>query len=84
MTVNEQLSNEPADQLLTTVTPARQVFNTVEAAQYLRVSKQYLELLRVQGGGPRYAKLSRAVRYRRAALDDWLIQHERNHTADEP
>jgi len=58
------------------------VFTTEEAASYLAVSRQTLELLRVKGGGPRYAKLGRLVRYRRAALDEWLASKEQNHTAE--
>ena len=58
------------------------MFTTEEAADYLKVSRQLLELLRVKGGGPRYAKLGRAVRYRRAALDEWLEANEQNHTAE--
>jgi excisionase family DNA binding protein len=58
------------------------VFTTKEAAAYLAVSHQLLELLRVKGGGPRYAKLGRLVRYRRAALDEWLAEKEQSHTAE--
>lgn len=58
------------------------VFTTDEAAQYLRLSRQTLELLRLNGRGPRYAKLGRSVRYRRAALDEWLIANEQSHTAE--
>ena len=59
-----------------------EVFTTDEAAQFLRLSRQTLELLRLQGGGPRYAKLGRSVRYRRAALDEWLESREQSHTAE--
>lgn len=58
------------------------VFTTEEAAIYTRLSRQTLEGLRVKGGGPRYAKLSRRVLYRRAALDEWLAANEQNHTAE--
>ena len=60
----------------------RDVLDTQQAADYLQVSRQLLELLRVKGGGPRYAKLGRLVRYRRASLDEWLASKEQNHTAD--
>lgn len=72
---------EQVRQLIAELSP-KEVFDTEDAAQYLCVSKQLLELLRVQGGGPRYAKLQRLVRYRRVALDEWLIERERNHTAE--
>lgn len=61
---------------------ARDVLDTQQAADYLQVSRQLLELLRVKGGGPRYAKLGRLVRYRRASLDEWLASKEQNHTAE--
>lgn len=41
------------------------------AAQRLRVSESFLNKLRSQGGGPRYLRLGRAVRYRDQDLDDW-------------
>ncbi|MDM4767279.1 hypothetical protein [Pelomonas sp. SE-A7] len=60
----------------------REVFDTEGAAAYLKVSRQLLELLRVTGGGPRYVKLTRLVRYRKAALDEWLVDNERAHTSE--
>ncbi len=36
---------------------------TAEAADYLRLSRQFLEIARHRGNGPPYIKLSRAVRY---------------------
>lgn len=39
------------------------MLNTTEAAKQLGVSKSYLEKLRVQGGGPRFVKFSKSVRY---------------------
>jgi excisionase family DNA binding protein len=56
-------------------TPAApsQVFTTVEAADYLKLSKATLNCWRVKGGkGPRFCKMGSAVRYRRADLDAWL------------
>ena len=35
---------------------------TLEAADYLRLSRQFLEIARHRGNGPPYIKLSRAVR----------------------
>ena len=48
------------------------LFDTPAAAAHLQLSRQYLEKLRLTGGGPAYAKLGRVVRYRRADLDNWL------------
>lgn len=48
------------------------ILTTLEAASYLRLSKATLERFRLTGGGPLYAKLGGAVRYRRAELDKWI------------
>jgi excisionase family DNA binding protein len=52
-------------------------FTTKDAAQYLGVSHQYLELARHRGEGPPYYKLSRAIRYKRSDLDEWMNRHQR-------
>lgn len=62
--------------------PLRDVFDTAAAADYLGVSVATLELLRVRGGGPKYVKLKRLVRYRHAALDEWMLARERRSTSD--
>lgn len=61
---------------------AADVFDTQAAAAYLLVSPALLEYYRVRGGGPRYSKLGRLVRYRRAALEEWLRARERASTSD--
>jgi excisionase family DNA binding protein len=43
-----------------------------EAADYLRIAHQTLANLRVKGGGPRFSRRGRIVRYRRADLDAWM------------
>lgn len=58
------------------------VMDTDEAAAYLVMSTQNLELLRVNGGGPKYSKCGRLVRYRRSSLDRWLADNEISHTAE--
>ena len=55
---------------------------TSEAANYLRMSKQFLEIARHRGDGPPYIKLGRAVRYYRPSLDQWMLERQRNHTAE--
>ena len=57
-------------------------FNTKQAAFYLGLSHQYLEIARHKGGGPQYIKLAKAVRYRLEDLDDWMDNHIQKHTAD--
>jgi predicted DNA-binding transcriptional regulator AlpA len=57
---------------------------TVEAAKYLKLSRQFLEAARYRadGTGPPYIKLERAVRYRRSELDAWMTAHD--HSPDKP
>ena len=51
---------------------------TPEGAAHLRVSKSYLDKLRVYGGGPEFVRFgARKILYRTSALDRWV--HERRH-----
>ena len=52
----------------------QKLLNTIEAAEVLRLAAATLEKLRTYGGGPRYLKLGRAVRYRTDDLEAWLAQ----------
>ena len=61
----------------------RDVMTTEQAADYLQMSRQRLEIWRHHGKGPRFVKLARMVRYRRNDLDFWLEQHVRDNTIDE-
>jgi excisionase family DNA binding protein len=62
----------------------RDVFNTDEAARYLRVSRSHLARLRVHGGGPRYAKLGpKLVVYRREDLEAYLALRLRDSTSED-
>ena len=54
---------------------------TAEAAQHLKVSKQWLEKLRCWGGGPKFSLLGRCVRYLKSELDAWAISRERTSTS---
>lgn len=59
-----------------------ELLTTKEAAVLLKVSKNYLEQLRVSGGGPRYYKLSaQQVRYRRSDLENWISSCARASTS---
>jgi predicted DNA-binding transcriptional regulator AlpA len=53
---------------------------TRDAATYLGVSPQFLEIGRSRGFGPRFVKIGRIVRYRRIALDRWMSLHEHRPT----
>ena len=58
-------------------TPAVEYLNTKQAARYVGLSPEYLEIARhkADGSGPEYVKLPRAVRYSRASLDLWMQSH---------
>lgn len=52
-----------------------------QAAQFLNISQRTLQMWRLRGGGPEYVKLGRAVRYTKAALEDYLKSAARAHTS---
>jgi len=54
--------------------------NTQQAAKYLQVSTQWLEIGRVKGYGPPFIKLSRLVRYKKSDLDQWMGSHRKLNT----
>ena len=55
---------------------------TIEAAAWLRLTKNTLEKMRVQGRGPEYRKHGRYVRYHIADLVDWSKANKRRSTSD--
>jgi hypothetical protein len=52
------------------------------AAEYIEGSTSTLAKLRLKGGGPRFCRIGRAIRYRRLDLDDWLLSTRRRSTSD--
>jgi predicted DNA-binding transcriptional regulator AlpA len=46
-----------------------------DAAAFLRVSGSWLAKARMRGDGPPYMKVGRSVRYREAALLQWMKAH---------
>ena len=59
------------------------LLDTAAAAERLGVSPSFLAKARMQGTGPRYRKLGRAVRYAQADLDHWLMACSRTSTAEQ-
>jgi predicted DNA-binding transcriptional regulator AlpA len=53
-----------------------------EAAKFLRLSESFLAKARMRGDGPRYRKLSRAVRYSMSDLLTWLKACAKTSTAE--
>jgi len=59
-----------------------EIMDTEKAAAYLAISPALLIKFRGIGGGPRYVKLGRAVRYSSDGLAAWLRENERGSTSD--
>lgn len=53
------------------------IFNTNEAAAYLRVSAAVVRLWRTQGRGATYFRAGRLIRYRKSELDRWIARQSR-------
>ncbi len=58
-----------------------QYFDTNTAARYLSLSASTLHKYRTLGGGPKYVKLGRNVRYQKVDLDAWVGQNRFEHTS---
>ena len=55
--------------------------DTTAAADYLGLGKSTLDKLRVNGGGPTFAKYGRRVVYDPDDLDTWADRHKRTSTS---
>jgi len=56
--------------------PERPFLNTAEAAAWLRLTRNTLEKMRVQGTGPLYRKHGRYVRYHIEDLVDYVASQQ--------
>ncbi|WP_316979512.1 helix-turn-helix domain-containing protein [Shumkonia mesophila] len=57
--------------------------NTAQAAFYVGLSSRTLEKMRVMGGGPKFRKHGRYVRYHIDDLDAWSEARSKKSTSDE-
>ena len=55
---------------------------TAQAAHYVGLSRRTLEKMRTVGGGPKYRKHGRYVRYHIHDLDEWSTTHAKRSTSD--
>jgi excisionase family DNA binding protein len=63
--------------------PDERLLTTPEAASHLRVSKSYVDKLRVYGGGPKFLRFGRRkILYRKSDLDAWTAQHSFGSTSE--
>jgi len=51
------------------------LLKTVEAADYLRISKSWLDQGRIRGFGPPFHRMEGVIRYRRADLDAYQFNN---------
>ncbi len=66
-----------------TLPPDQRLLTTREAAAYLRVSKSYLDKLRVYGGGPKFLRYGkRKILYRMSDLDLWAGERRFTSTSE--
>ncbi|HEX8480522.1 MAG TPA: helix-turn-helix domain-containing protein [Allosphingosinicella sp.] len=58
------------------------MIDTATAAAYLGLAKNTLEKMRLYGGGPRFSKYGRAVRYNIDELDAWIEKNSAASTSE--
>lgn len=58
-----------------------QLLTTEQAAEKLTLKRQTLEAWRVRGGGPKFLKIGRAVRYREEDLREFILDALRESTS---
>jgi hypothetical protein len=59
-----------------------ELLTSKEAAAFLKLSESFLAKARMRGDGPRYRKLSRAVRYVKADLLFWVKASAKTSTSE--
>ena len=57
-------------------------FTPHEAAEYLRTSVSTLAKRRLYGEGPKFCRIGRAIRYRRADLDEFMARSRVQSTSE--
>jgi predicted DNA-binding transcriptional regulator AlpA len=69
------------DQIAPTPLDAERIVNAEAAAHMLGISSITLARWRVVGGGPKFLKLGRSVRYRLTDLETWLTKQQHENTS---
>lgn len=57
---------------------SNEIMSTSEAAKFLGVSRQWLEIHRNDDVGPPFSKVGKLYKYRRTSLENWLAANERD------
>jgi predicted DNA-binding transcriptional regulator AlpA len=60
-----------------------ELLSTPQAAAFCNLSPRTLEKHRVNGGGPRFIKLGRSVKYTVEDLVEWITENRRRSTSDD-
>ena len=60
-----------------------QLLTETQASEMLQIGVRTLQSWRVRGGGPKYKKLGRAVRYRLGDLREWTDNQTVSSTSEE-
>jgi predicted DNA-binding transcriptional regulator AlpA len=58
------------------------LLHPVQVAKLLGVSSSWLAKSRLNGTGPRFVKIGRAVRYAQSAVRDYILSRQRTSTAE--
>jgi excisionase family DNA binding protein len=53
-----------------------------EVAELLGIAERSMESWRLRGGGPRYVRVGRLIRYRHTDVSAWLAARERSSTSE--
>lgn len=61
---------------------AERLVDEVAAAEILQISRRTLQAWRVKGGGPRYVRVGRAVRYSVTDLNSWIEARKASSTSE--
>jgi predicted DNA-binding transcriptional regulator AlpA len=60
----------------------KDLLNEQDLAKMLKVRRETVQSWRLRGEGPKFIKVSGAVRYDRADVDSYLKEHKRQSTKD--
>ncbi len=58
------------------------LLHPVQVAKLLGLSLSWLAKSRLNGTGPRFVKIGRAVRYAQSAVRDFILSRQRNSTSE--
>ena len=59
-----------------------ELLTVAEAAERLKLSRSFLDKRRWRGGGPPFARIGRAIRYRAEDLDAWARSQSHSSTSE--